>query len=70
MHQLDEGGAATLRSNLKLKWSKIDVYDSEFADVGGDNLRQGASSSRIQVHTATHTCSILFAAVYYVNFSV
>ena len=58
--QLEDGDAATLRSKLKRKRSKIDVCDSEFADVGGDILRQGASSSRIQVRAAKHTCSILF----------
>ena len=45
MQQLEEGDAATLRSKLKRKWSNIHVYGCGFADVGGDILRQGASSS-------------------------
>ena len=70
MQQLDEGDAATLRSKLKRKWSNIGVYDSEFADVGGDILRQGASSSRIQVHAVKHTCSILFVVISHVDFEI
>ena len=49
LQEVEEGDAATLRSKLKRKWSMIDVYDIEFADVNGDIFRQGASSSRIQV---------------------
>ena len=45
IQRVEEGDAATLRSKLK----QVEQYDSEFADVGGDVLRQGASSSRIQV---------------------
>ena len=57
IQHVEEEDAATLRSKLKRKWSTIDVHDSEFADVGGDILRHGASSSRIQVRAVKNTCS-------------
>ena len=46
-------------SKLKCKWSKIDVYDSEFADVGGDISRKGASCSRIRVRAVKHMLDLV-----------
>ena len=40
---------------MKRKWAKSDLCDSEFADVGGDILRQCAASSGFQEHALKFT---------------
>ena len=60
IQHVGEGDAATLRSKLKRNWSHVGVHDSEFADVVGDILREGASSSNIHGALAnTHVRSWL-----------
>ena len=42
------------------------MYDSEFADTGGDILRQDGSPSPVQVRAVKQTCSILFVVMCHV----
>ena len=70
IQQVEEGEVQRpFGTNWKRKRSNIDVCDSEFADVGGDILRQGASSSRLQVRAEKDTCSILFAVTFQAKFA-
>ena len=70
IQQVEEGEVQRpFGANWKRKRSNIDVRDSEFADVGGDILRQGASSSRLQVRAEKDTCSILFAVTFQAQFA-
>ena len=61
---------SNLSEQIEAQSSKIDVYDSEFADVGGDICGQGAASSRIQVRAVELTYLILFLVIYHVLFTI